>query len=295
MHIGVFADARTVDQLVGEARDCADRGFASFWIPQIFQLDAITALAIVAHEVPDIALGTAVIPTYPRHPMALAAQALTLNQVAGGRFTLGIGLSHQIVIESMLGLSYDKPVRHLREYLSILLPLLHGEPAAFAGETLTANVTLDIPDATPLPVVVAALGAQMLKLAGSRTEGTVTWMTGPATIKDHVAPSIRAAASDAGRPEPRVVSALPVAVTDDPDAAREEAGRLFAIYGMLPAYRAMLDREGAAGPADVAIVGDAATVKAGIEGMIEAGTTEFVAVPFHNRDETLDVVASLLG
>ena len=295
MHIGVFADARTVDQLTTEARDCAERGFASFWIPQIFQLDAITALAIVAHEVPDIALGTAVIPTYPRHPMALAAQALTLNQVAGGRFTLGIGLSHQIVIESMLGLSYDKPVRHLREYLSILLPLLHGEPAAFAGETLTANVTLDIPDATPLPVVVAALGAQMLKLAGSRTEGTVTWMTGPATIKDHVAPSIRAAASDAGRPEPRVVSALPVAVTDDPDAAREEAGRLFAIYGMLPAYRAMLDREGAAGPADVAIVGDAATVKAGIEGMIEAGTTEFVAVPFHNRDETLDVVASLLG
>ena len=295
MHIGVFADARTVDQLVREASDSAERGFGSFWMPQIFQLDAITALAVVAHEVPDIALGTAVIPTYPRHPMTLAAQALSLNQISGGRFTLGIGLSHQIVIESMLGLSYDKPVRHLREYLSILLPLAHGEPAAFQGETMAGNVTLDIPDATPLPVVVAALGAQMLKLAGSRTEGTVTWMTGPATIRDHVAPSIQAAASDAGRGAPRIVSALPVAVTDDPDAAREEAGRLFAIYGMLPAYRAMLDREGAAGPADVAIVGDAATVKAGIEGMIEAGTTEFVAVPFLNREATLDVVAELLG
>ena len=134
-----------------------------------------------------------------------------------------------------------------------------------------------------------------LKLAGSRTEGTVTWMTGPATIADHVAPSINAAAEAAGRPTPRVVSALPVAVTDDPDAARAAAATTFSVYGMLPAYRAMLDREGAAGPADVAIVGDAATVKAGIEKMFEAGVTEFVVVPFHNRDETLDVTATLLG
>lgn len=295
MHLGVFASAPTVDQLVTEARDVADRGFESFWTPQIFQLDAITALAVAAHEVPGLAFGTAVVPTYPRHPTMLAAQALTLNQISGGRFTLGIGLSHQIVIESLMGMSYDKPVRHLREYLSILLPLLHGEPASFQGETLSANLTLDVPDAAPVPVVVAALGAQMLKLAGTRTEGTVTWMTGPNTIKDHVGPAIRAAASDAGRAEPRIVSALPVAVTDDPAAAREVAGQLFAMYGHLPAYRAMLDREGVAGPADVAIVGDAATVKAGIERMVESGTTEFVAVPFLNREATLDVVATLLG
>ena len=294
MRIGVFADAGTVDELVTEARDVSERGFGSFWVPQIFRLDAITALTVVAREVPRLQLGTAVIPTYPRHPMTLAAQALTLNQVSGGRFTLGIGLSHQIVIETMLGLSYDKPVRHLREYLSILLPLLRGEASSFQGETLTGHVTLDIPDAAPVPVVVAALGAQMLKVAGTRTDGTVTWMTGPATIEDHVAPAIRAAASDADRPEPRIVAALPVAVTDDPAAAREQAGRLFAIYGHLPSYRAMLDREGAAGPADVAIVGDEATVKAGIERVIEAGATEFVVVPFLNREKTLDVAATLL-
>jgi F420-dependent oxidoreductase-like protein len=294
MRIGVFTDQGTVDEVVTEARDVAERGFSSFWLPQIFRLDALTSLGVVGREVPGIDLGTAVVPTYPRHPMMMAAQALTVQQLAGGRFTLGIGLSHQIVIESMLGISFEKPVRHLREYLSILMPLVHGESAAFQGETLTGNVALDIPDAVPVPVLVAALGSQMLKLAGTRTEGTITWMTGHATIADHVAPSINAAAADAGRPAPRIVSALPVCVTDDEAAAREAAAGVFAVYGHLPSYRAMLDREGAAGPADVALVGSAAQVKAGIEQIIEAGATEFVAVPFSNRNETLDVVASLL-
>lgn len=294
MRIGVFTEKGTVDELVTDARDVAERGFSSYWTPQIFRLDAITALAVVAHEVPGIELGTAVVPTYPRHPMMLAAQALTTQQVSGGRFTLGIGLSHQIVIESMLGMSYDKPVRHLREYLSILMPLVRNEASAFEGETLTGNLALDIPDAAPIPVLVAALGSQMLKVAGTRTEGTITWMTGRATIADHVAPSIRAAAADAGRPDPRIVSALPVCVTDDEAGVRALAAKSFAVYGHLPSYRAMLDREGAAGPADVALVGTAAEVKAGIEQLFEAGVTEFVAVPFANRDDTLDVVASLL-
>jgi F420-dependent oxidoreductase-like protein len=294
MRIGIFTERKTVDELIADIADAAERGFESAWVPQIFGLDAMTALAVVAREVPGIALGTAVVPTYPRHPSMIAAQALTLNQISGGRFSLGIGLSHQIVIESMFGMSYDKPVRHLREYLSILMPLAHGEAAAFTGETLTGNVALEIPDATPLPVLVAALGAQMLRVAGTRTEGTITWMTGPDTIESHVAPAINTAAADAGRSAPRVVSALPVCVTDDEAARREEAGKNFAIYGHLPSYRAMLDREGAAGPADVALVGTAAQVRAGIERMFEAGTTEFVAVPFANRDETLDALQDLL-
>ncbi|MSO88049.1 MAG: LLM class F420-dependent oxidoreductase [Acidimicrobiia bacterium] len=294
MSIGVFDQHESVNGLVESARDVAARGFGSFWVPQIFGLDAITALAVVAHEVPTIEIGTAVVPTYPRHPMMMAAQSLTLQQISGGRFTLGIGLSHQIVIDSMLGMSFDKPVRHLREYLSILIPLLQGEASDFTGETLTAKLSLGIPDAPPVPVLVAALGSQMLKLAGTRTEGTITWMTGPATIESHVGPAIREAAAAAGRPEPRIVAALPVCVTDDPDAERERAAKVFAMYGYLPSYRAMLDLEGAAGPANVAIVGDAATVVAGIERVMDAGATDFVAVPFANRHDTLDVVASLL-
>ena len=295
MQIGVFSQEPTVTALVDRARDVAERGFGSLWVPQIFDLDAMTALAVVAHEVPGLRLGTAVVPTYPRHPMVMAGQARTIQQVSDAGFTLGIGLSHQIVIESLLGMDFSKPVRHLREYLSILMPLLHDETAAFAGETLTANnVALTIPDSTPVPVVVAALGPQLLKLAGTRTEGTVTWMTGPKTIAEHVGPSIRAAAADAGRPDPRVVVALPVAVTDDEAGAREKAATTFSVYGFLPSYRAMLDREGAEGPADVAIVGDAATVKAAVEAVFESGATEFVAVPFDQPGPTLEVLAELL-
>lgn len=294
MKIGLFTQPSTVDETVADVRAVAEGGFASAWMPQIFGIDTLTALAVASREVPDIELGTAVIPTYPRHPMMLAAQARTVQQVSGGRFTLGIGLSHQMVIEGLLGMSYDKPVRHLREYLAVLEPLLHGDPVDVTGETLSAHLALEIPDAAPVPVLVAALGSQMLAVTGRLAEGTVTWMTGPATIGSHIVPTIRAAAADAGRPEPRIVCALPVCVTEDEADARAKASERFKIYGVLPSYRAMLDREGAAGPADVAIVGDAATVRSGIENIFEQGATEFVAIVYSNRNATLEVLAGLL-
>jgi len=294
MDIGIFCEPADVDRSVTEVAAIAEAGFGSVWMPQIFGPDSLTVLAVVAREVPGIRLGTAVVPTYPRHPMMLAGQALTVQQVSGGRLTLGIGLSHQIVIESLLGLSYDKPVRHLREYLSILMPLLHGEPVDVEGETLSAKLALDVPDAPPVPVVVAALGSQMLTVTGRLADGTVTWMTGPSTLGSHIVPTVTRAAADAGRPAPRVVCALPVCVTDDEAEARAAAAERFQMYGFLPSYKAMLDREGASGPADVAIVGDAATVRAGVEAVVEQGATTFVAVPYRNREATLEVLAGLL-
>jgi 5,10-methylenetetrahydromethanopterin reductase len=294
MDIGIFHDPGTVDEAVTVARDVAASGFTTFCMPQIFGIDALTTLAVVAREVPGVGLATGVVPTYPRHPMALAAQALTVQQVSGGRFTLGIGLSHQIVIESMLGMSFDKPVRHLREYLSILMPLVRGEAVDAEGDTLTARVSLDIPDTAAVPVLVAALGSQMLSVAGRMADGSVTWMTGPRTLGSHTVPVITRAAAEAGRPAPRVVCALPVCVTDDETDARAAAADRFATYGYLPSYRAMLDREGAEGPADVALVGDASTVRAGVEELFELGVTQFVAVPYKNRAATLEVLAGLL-
>jgi len=294
MRIGIFSQPATVDKGVEHARTFADMGFESFWMPQIFGIDALTTLAVVAREVPSIKLGTAVVPTYPRHPSMLAAQARTVQQVADGRFTLGIGLSHQMVIEGMFGMSFDKPVRHMREYLDVLMPLVRGEAADATGETLSAHLALDIADSTPVEVLVAALGGQMLRLTARLAQGTATWMTGAGTIASHVAPTINAAAAEAGRPAPRVVCALPVAVTDDEAAVRAQAGSDFAVYGMLPSYRAMLDLEGVDGPADVAIVGPASVVRDGIERFFAAGATEFVAVPFANREETLEVLASML-
>jgi F420-dependent oxidoreductase-like protein len=301
MRIGTsLAEPAGADALTGlrdQLLQAADDGFSSAWISNIFGLDALTALAVAGSQVPGIEVGTAVVPTYPRHPAVLAQQALTTALAVGGRLALGIGLSHQIVIEDMYGYSFERPARHMSEYLSVLLPLLDGHPAAFDGETLRAHIGLSTPRAGRVPVLLAALGPQMLRLAGERADGTVLWMTGPATVRDYIVPSITAAARGAGRENPRVVCILPVCVTDNTAAARAEAEKVFAIYGQLPSYRAMLDREGAAGPGDVAITGDEDAVAAQIAALADAGVTDFVAGEYARGDDqrrTRDLLKSLL-
>ncbi len=262
MRIGIFGGTGRlgIDDVVRAAQRTEQDGFASYTLPQIFGLDAMGLLAVIGREVPRIELLTGVVPTYSRHPVTMAQQALTVQAASGGRFSLGIGLSHQLVIENMFGLSFAQPVRHMREYLSVLMPLLRDGKADADGETITTHAALDVPELPPVPVLVAALGPKMLELAGTVADGTVTWMTGPATLADHTVPTITAAAERAGRPAPRIATSLPICLTADPDAVRARAADDFRMYGFLPSYRAMLDREGAAGPADVAIVGDEATV-----------------------------------
>jgi 5,10-methylenetetrahydromethanopterin reductase len=300
MRIGIFGGDtanRTIDDVVNDARAAETDGFAAYWLPQIFGMDAITTLAIVGREVPRVELGTAVVPTYPRHPMMLAQQALTTQAACDGRFLLGIGLSHQIVIENMFGMSFEKPARHMREYLSILAPLVRGHAVEFDGETLHAHGSVAVADAPPCPILLAALAPKMLELAGTVGDGTITWMTGPATLAEHTIPSINAAANAVGKPPPRVCASLPVCVTDDVSGARARAADEFAVYGILPSYRAMLDREGAAGPADVAIVGDAATVKGAVEQLAEIGVTDFAPALFGSRSDrcaTREVLVGLL-
>jgi F420-dependent oxidoreductase-like protein len=282
---------------LGHLRDqlqtSADHGFASAWLANIFGVDALTALAVAGSQVPGIEVGTAVVPTYPRHPAALAQQALTAQAALHGRLSLGIGLSHQIVIEGMFGYSFERPARHMREYLAVLLPILREGRVSFAGETMRAEIGLTVPCDHDVPVLLAALAPRMLQLAGREADGTVLWMTGPATIESHIVPAINAAAAGAGRPTPRVVCLLPVCVTGDPDGARERAAQMFSIYGQLPSYRAMLDQEGAAGPADVAIVGDEATVAAQIEALGGVGVTDFVAAEFGQGDDAVRTRALL--
>jgi F420-dependent oxidoreductase-like protein len=273
-------------KLGDQLRAAADDGFASAWMSNIFGLEALISLAVAGSQVPGIELGTAVIPTYPRHPAVLAQQALTADLALGGRLALGIGLSHQVVIQDMYGYDFERPARHMREYLAVLGPLLAGEAVAFDGETLQAKIGLSVPRfREKMPLLLAALAPQMLKLAGSQADGTVLWMTGPVTIRDYIVPAITAAAAGAGRPDPRVVCVLPVCVTDDPERARADANKAFAIYGQLPSYRAMLDKEGAAGPGDVAVVGPEDSVAAQIQALAEGGVTDFVAGEYARGDD----------
>ncbi|AFM15057.1 F420-dependent oxidoreductase, MSMEG_4879 family [Mycolicibacterium chubuense NBB4] len=286
-----------IDATVAYLSQLRDEGFRRVWMSQLpHEPDLLTVLAIALREVDTIEAASAVVPIQPQHPMQLAQRALTVSLASEGRFLLGLGMSHAAVTEGMWGIPWDKPVRRLNEFLDGLLPLLSGEKADATGETVTTRGALRIPGAPRPQVYIAALGPQMLRLAGRRTAGTCTWMTGPTTLSEHVGPTLRRAAAEAGRPEGsvRVVAALPVAVTDDVDAARKQAAEQFAMYGTLPSYRAMLDREGYAGPEDAAIIGDEATVRDRLAELRAAGVDEYVGAVFSSAPDVRERTRALL-
>ena len=297
MELGIFGSSRNIDDLKKQVQVANNLGFSTFWTPQIFNLDALTALAVIAESVEGIRLGTSVIPTYPRHPMMLAQQALTVNQVSNGRLDLGIGLSHKPVVEGMWGISFDAPVGHMSDYLQILMALLHDGTISYGGKHLTSRGGIDVPADAP-PVLVAALGPQMLKLVGRVADGTVTWMTGPETIRNHISPVINAAAEEAERSVPQVIAAVPVCITSDPDMAEEYAKRDFGFYGDLPSYRAMLEREGLANSWDIALSGSFEEVAEGLQKYSDSGGTQVVAAvygPDEAREQTVSELAKLMS
>jgi F420-dependent oxidoreductase-like protein len=297
--LGLMVDtARPFPDVVDQIRRMEAGGLASALSPQLWSsYDALTTLALAGREAPGIELITGVLPIRQRHPIAMANQALTVQAATGGRLVLGIGLSHQFVVEGVHGYSYDRHALRMREYLEVLWPLLHDQPADFHGETLSANTLRPFDFTAPPPqVLLAALGSRMLELAGRRADGTITFMAGPVTLATHIVPLVRAAADQAGRPAPRIQAILPVCVTDDVDAAREEASAVFGIYDNFPSYRTMVDREGMASAADVALVGDRAAVIDALAGMAEAGATDVTAVPFGppgDRERTFSLLAEL--
>lgn len=272
-------DNAGVRELVQRAVDAEKAGFRSAWLPQVSTVDALTVLALAGGETSAIELGTAVVPTYPRHPSALATQALSVQDATGNRLALGIGLSHKFMIEGILGLDYSRPIPHMRDYLTILNAALAGEPVRHEGEEFRVNnFQLTAPGTKAPPVLVAALGPAMLRLCGRLSDGTVTWMGGVEYLRDVAVPAMSGAAAKAERPSPRFVAMVPVLLADDDTAGRETITRSFSMYGNIPSYRATLDRGGAANPGDVAVVGNEASIRAGLQAYEAAGVTDFVVV-----------------
>ncbi len=294
--IGMDVDG-PLEKTIERATALRERGFTRLWSSQIFGPDTLTVFAVLGREFRDLDLGTAVVPIQTRHPTMLAAQARTVQEAIGGNLSLGVGLSHKMVVEGMWGISFDRPAHYMGEYLNALAPLLRGERVQVSGERVSAT-TIGVlgPSETRTPgLLVAALAPKMLEMAGRLTDGTLTWMTGVKTIATHVAPTINAAAESAGRPAPRVVCSLPISVTKDVAGTMTKVNETLQIYGTLPSYRAMLDREGAGGPADVGLFGAREEVLAKLHELAEAGVTEFSAVlagDAADRDETYDVLAT---
>jgi len=299
MRIGIngtgLVQQASVAAVTAHAEAAQRAGFASYWLAEhpTGGFDALTVLALVGQRVPELELGTAIVPTFPRHPLAMAGQALTTAASIEHRLTLGIGLSHEPMM-AQLGIGFDKPIRHLSEYLTILMALMRTGRVDFAGELLACQAELFQPPARMTPVVAAALGPQALKVAGRLCDGTTLAWVGPKTVREHIVPRIFEAAAAAGRGTPRIIATLPVCVTETPDAVRAAIGKGLSMYGKLPSYRAMFEREGVEGPADVAIVGSAAEVHDRLQAMAEAGVTDFAASEFVRSPEERQATRALL-
>ncbi len=271
-------------------------GFASAWLPQVGTYDALMVLALAGRDTSTIELGTAVVPTYPRHPTVLAMQALTVQDATNNRLALGIGLSHKFMIENSLGLDYSRPIPHTRDYLTILNGLLAGERVDYKGEEYRVNAQVTMAGTKKPPVIVAALGPAMLRLCGRLADGTVTWMGGIDYLRDVAVPTMSEAAAKAGKPAPRFVAMVPILLSADAGAGAEVINRTLAMYGQIPSYRATLDRGGAANPADVAITGTAAQIEAGLKAFADVGVTDLVAaIPMGAPGEaaTLELLSGL--
>jgi F420-dependent oxidoreductase-like protein len=285
MRIGIHAGPLVVmgaspADVVAHAVTAEADGFASYWLPQSGGTDALTVIAMAGPATTSIEFATAVVPTWGRHPNVLAGQALTVQAATGNRLALGIGVGHKPSHEERYHVPFERPVRHLREYLDVLQPLLADRRVDVDGDIWSCTGDVVAPAAEAPPVLVAALGPQFLRLTGKRADGTVLWLGGPATIADHIAPTINDAAAEAGRPAPRIVASVPVSVSDRADEVRDSITGILAGYDDLPSYRAILDREGAARAGDVAIIGDEDEVRAGLARFAEAGATDFAAVEF---------------
>jgi F420-dependent oxidoreductase-like protein len=289
MRIGLTGAGSTADRIVEQAKRAEADGFTSMWYPSMAGGgDPLLAMGLAGRATAAVELGTAVLVSYACHPVLQASRANAVASAVGtpGRFTLGIGPSHQVVVEGWLGLSYDKPGQHTDEYVQILARLLRGEQVSFAGQEFrVTGGPLTLLAGAEVPVLVAALGPRLLRVAGSHAAGTILWMANPTAVEQHAAPLIRKAAADAGRPAPRIVAGLPVAVHDDVAEARAVAARQFAMYGNLPNYQRILAHGGISSPAEAAIVGDEESVARQIRALFEAGATDAWTAPFPVGDD----------
>ena len=281
MRIGLTGGAATADRIVQQAVEAESDGFSSLWYASAVYGDPLAAMAAAGRATTTIELGTSVLQTYTCHPVLQANRAASTAGVMNRPgFTLGIGPSHRPPIEDVYGLSYEGVGAHTEEYVAVLASLLRGESVKHDGDHFRVHVPAVTASPQPVSLMLSALAPRLLRVAGEQTDGTILWMANARAVEAHVAPRITAAASSAGRPAPRIVAGLPVAVHDDVSEARSTAAEQFAGYGVLPNYRRILDIGGAPGPADAAIVGDEAAVTEQIEALFAAGVTDVWAAPF---------------
>jgi F420-dependent oxidoreductase-like protein len=307
MRIGLTGGAATTDGIAKQARTAEEQGVTSLWYASNVLGDPLTAMAIAGRETTTIELGTAVLQTYPCHPLLQANRVNAVAEAMGRPgLTLGLGPSHAPVVEGVFGMSYDHPGRNTEEYLTIVTAALRGEPVDFTGSDWSAHTGGPaIKPAQPVQVLLSALSPRMLRIAGTIADGTVLWMASAKAIESHIAPTLSKFAADAGRAAPRIVAGLPVAVHDDETEARSATAAASGIYASMPNYQRIIETGGGSTPADIAIVGNEVSVRAQLQSVIEAGATDIWAQPIavgcdraertKSRQRTTDLLRELLA
>jgi F420-dependent oxidoreductase-like protein len=285
--IGLTGGGTTVDKVVAQAERAEADGFSALWYASVVTGDPLVTMAIAGRQTSRIELGTAVLQTYPCHPLLQANRAASVVDAMGRPgLTLGIGPSHRPLVEEVYGYAYDHPGRSTEEYVRILTRLVAGEDVDVDGADWTAHTAgRAVAPAHPVSILVSALGPRLLRLAGAVADGTVLWMARARAIESHVVPVLRTAAADAGRPAPRIVAGLPVAVHDHIGEARSAAAIYSTAYAGMANYQRILEIGGAGTPADAAIVGDEAAVRGQLQQLLDAGATDIWAAPFPVGDD----------
>ncbi|WP_411113642.1 LLM class F420-dependent oxidoreductase [Streptomyces sp. 029-5] len=283
MTVGVALNAtgpdNQIDATVRLAQEAATAGLRSAWFGQTLGADSPQLAAIVGREVPGLQVGTSAIPVFGRHPLIVAGQALTAQAATHGRYHLGLALGSKLVAEGAFGIPFERPVARLREFLTALRQLTETGTAEFRGELLTANTPLParVPGAEAgVPLLVAAMGPQALRASGELADGILPYLAGPRALAEHIVPAVTTAAEAAGRPAPRIVALVYGVVTDDVDAVRAKATEQLAFYEQIPSYARVIELSGGRRAADVAVIGDEATVAAEVQRYRDAGATEVV-------------------
>ncbi|MFJ9421987.1 TIGR03564 family F420-dependent LLM class oxidoreductase [Streptomyces sp. NPDC101249] len=268
-----------VDASVALAREAAAAGLRSAWFGQTFGADSPQLAALVGREVPGLQVGTSAVPVFGRHPLVVSSQAQTAQAATHGRYHLGLALGTKLLTETGFGLPFERPIARLREFLTALRQLTRDGSADFHGELLTATTPLParVPGAEGgVPLLVAAMGPQALRVSGELADGILPYLAGPRALAEHIVPAVIAAARAAGRPAPRIVALVPGVVTDDVDAVRARATEQLAFYERFPSYARAIALSGGTRASDLAVIGDERAVAAEVRRYRDAGATEVV-------------------
>ncbi len=268
-----------IDGTVRLAREAHEAGLRSAWFGQTFAYDSPTLAAIVGREVPGLHVGTAAIPIFGRHPLLISSQAQTAQAATRGHYHLGLALGTKQLTETGFGIPHERPIRLLREFLTALRQLVETGSADFHGELLTATTPLPgtVPGAEPpVPLLVAAMAPQALRVSGELADGILPYLAGPRALAEHIVPAVTAAAEAAGRPTPRIVAFVPGVVTAEAETVREKATEALAFYERFPSYQRVIGLSGGTRAVDQAVIGDEEFVAAEVARYREAGATEVV-------------------